>query len=188
MNRLFLFGVLVSLTLIATSSRGLAQVATAAGGDAGEAAGRSATLAEQRYALFAKQAGELELAVMGSDKPLTLREQPLQTFSSEGHTFGSVLLWKAPDGRPAVTPACELSRGRASVYTSSPSRGRVEAEERGCAEGMRRSAKCLSVRGNRVLTRPIVCSAVEKEHKGSVGFLVGAVPDFLSVDMAMHLL
>jgi hypothetical protein len=60
------------------------------------------SLAEQRYSLFETQAKDLQLALRRGDQPLSLRTQPLQTFSSEGHTFGSVMLWKADDGRPAV--------------------------------------------------------------------------------------
>jgi hypothetical protein len=66
-----------------------------------QAVDKAPSLAEQRYELFARQGSALELATQDG-KALMLRDRPLQTFSSDGNTFGSVLLWKARDGRPAV--------------------------------------------------------------------------------------
>ena len=60
------------------------------------------TLAEKRYALFAKQAALISLKSEPNNQGLTLRHQPLQTFSSDGNTFGSVFLWKSTDGRPGA--------------------------------------------------------------------------------------
>lgn len=63
---------------------------------------KTTELAEKRFAQFVKQAGEIELIPKAGQKKLGLREKPLQTFSTDGNTFGSVFLWKAENGRPAA--------------------------------------------------------------------------------------
>ena len=68
-------------------------------------------LAENRYALFAKQAALIDLRTKGSDRQLQIREQPLQKFSASGNTFGSVFLWKTMDGRPATIGTIGMRRG-----------------------------------------------------------------------------
>ncbi len=67
-----------------------------------DAESKPTELAEKRFALFAEQAGEIELVPERSQRRLQIREKPLQTFSADGSTFGSVFLWKAEDGRPAA--------------------------------------------------------------------------------------
>ena len=59
-------------------------------------------LAEKRFALFVEQAKAIELSAKDTPEKLQLREQPLQKFSTDGNTFGSVFLWKAEQGRPAA--------------------------------------------------------------------------------------
>lgn len=67
-----------------------------------EADTKGTELAEKRFALFAQQAAEIELVPKDAQQKLKIRQQPLQTFSTDGNTFGSVFLWKAADGRPAA--------------------------------------------------------------------------------------
>jgi len=67
-----------------------------------EAETKTAELAEKRFTLFSERAAAIKLEPKRSEQKLQIREQPLQKFSTDGNTFGSVFLWKADDGRPAA--------------------------------------------------------------------------------------
>jgi hypothetical protein len=84
-----------------TGSEAIASTNDKPEGDATEN-GNAETVAEKRYALFMKQAEQITLESGAGNQRLALRNQPLQTFSSDGNTFGSVFLWKTNDGRPGA--------------------------------------------------------------------------------------